>query len=72
MNSYLGWATFADKTKIYDLYFNSVVTGIKDNHLVIFLFDIISFDIYADASFWLYLEELVVEEASSVFRQNDV
>ncbi len=62
VNSYLAQAPSAGNTKFYNVYFDPVVTGVNDDHLVIFAFDITSFDVYDDATSVIYLDELVVEE----------
>ncbi len=62
MNSYLGQAPSAGNPKTYNLYFAPVVTGINNDHLVIFSFDLTSFDVTDDANSSLYLEELLIEE----------
>lgn len=56
MNSLIGHTPSAGNPKIYNLYFDPVVKGINDDHLVIFAFDIMSFNISDDANSWLYLE----------------
>ncbi|MCD6385843.1 hypothetical protein J7M23_08715, partial [Candidatus Sumerlaeota bacterium] len=47
--------------KWYDLYFNPLVTGQGDD-LLVFAFDIMSFDPNDDINSWVYLEELAVDK----------
>ncbi len=68
VNSYLEQAPSAGNPKTYNLYFDPVVTGVNDDHLVIFSFDLTSFEISDDANSWLYLEELVVEDLATFLR----
>lgn len=63
VNSNYGQAPSAGNDKDYYVFFNPKVTGFEDN-LVVFNFDIMSFDPGDDTSSWLYLEELVVDGVS--------
>lgn len=62
INSNLGHAP-SGSAKNYDLYFNPTVNGTADDD-ALFSFDIMSFDPADDATSWLYLEELRVEEVT--------
>lgn len=47
--------------KWYDLYFNPMVTGQGDD-LLVFAFDVLSFDPTDDQNSWIYLEELMIDK----------
>lgn len=61
VNSINGQAPSVGNNKDYLVFFNPRVTGASDN-VVVFNFDIMSFDPGDDTSSWLYLEELMVDE----------
>lgn len=61
VNSYLGHAPSQNNPKNYEVYFDPKVSGESDN-VVIFNFDIASFDANDNSNSWIYLEELLVEE----------
>ena len=63
VNSNLGNAPSSGNPRDYYLYFDPRVTGAGDD-VVIFSFDILSFDANDDTSSWLLLDELMVEEGT--------
>ncbi len=69
VNSYLFHGPSAFNPKEYDVYFNPRVTTTKGNgandDVVVFSFDIMSFDVLDDFYSFIYLDELVVEEVSA-------
>jgi len=62
-NSFYSKLPSATNPEDYDVFFNPVVTGTEDE-LVVFCFDIMSFDPGDDTTSWLYLEELTVDECN--------
>ena len=56
--------------KFYDVIIKPVLTGINDANLV-FSFDLMSFDWGDDATSWLYLDELILEE-TQVLSQSEI
>ena len=59
VNSNLAQGPSAGNPKVYNLFFNPIVTG-SDDDRVVMSFDIMSFDWFDDMSSWLYLEEVIV------------
>jgi len=63
VNSFNQQAPSASGSKWYDVFFAPEVTGSGDD-IVTLAFDIMSFDPGDDANSWLFLEKMVVEEAT--------
>lgn len=65
VNSYLQNAPSSSESKKYELFITPTVTGSSDDDIVL-SFDILSFDPSDDTNSWIYLDSLLLEEATIV------
>ncbi|MCD6385012.1 hypothetical protein J7M23_04465, partial [Candidatus Sumerlaeota bacterium] len=65
VNSYNQMAPSNTQYKQYELHFDPIVQGNGDE-MVVLSFDILSFDPGDDTTSWLYLDEVTVEELTSI------
>ena len=63
INSNNGQAPLAGENKVYNLYFDPIISGIGDD-MFILNYDIMSFDFLDDTYSWICLEEIEIHEAS--------
>ncbi len=63
VDSYKSQSPSAGNPKTYNLFFDPSLTGVADD-VVVYSFDILSFNTEDDTNSWLYLDEMVVSEVA--------